>query len=258
MPRLRTEPPPAYTRFEATHHEWEAGEESGREVKDSDRFKLRFGKYQTPAFRYGATVRCEVFGEVKIVGLSDGRIPWPIGARGRYRTLVIFKGLAKAVRNESNQAVCHWWGLTPQTISKWRKALGVKRINAGTFATKSEYAQEPWAVKARRKAVSKARDPERVAKIAASRRGKPLAASVRAALRKANLGKKASEATRQKMSEAAKAWGTWPPAAGRAWTAKEDRLALTLPTAQAAKRTGRTVSAVESRRGKLRKLQRGS
>jgi hypothetical protein len=41
---------------------------------------------------------------------------------------------------------------------------------------------------------------------------------------------------------------------GRAWTTAEDRLIRTLPTAVAAKRTRRTVTAVYKRRRKLRVL----
>jgi hypothetical protein len=36
----------------------------------SDRYKLRFAQYETPAFRYGARVWDEFRGWVKIVGLS--------------------------------------------------------------------------------------------------------------------------------------------------------------------------------------------
>jgi hypothetical protein len=39
--------------------------------------------------------------------MTDAPIPWPIGKRGRGRSLVVFKGLAKAIRRESNQAICH-------------------------------------------------------------------------------------------------------------------------------------------------------
>jgi len=42
------------------------------------RFVLLFGPYSTPQFRYGGIVQDEVRGEVEIVGLSDGRIPWPM------------------------------------------------------------------------------------------------------------------------------------------------------------------------------------
>ena len=74
---------------------------------DNERFKLRFGPYKTPRFSYGATVQCEVWGEVQIVGQSDGRIPWPRGRRKGTRSrasLIVYKGLAKAVSKEANQA----------------------------------------------------------------------------------------------------------------------------------------------------------
>ena len=39
------------------------------------RFKLHFGPYRTPRFKYGAVVQDALRGEVKIVGLTAGRIP---------------------------------------------------------------------------------------------------------------------------------------------------------------------------------------
>jgi len=60
---------------------------------------------------------------------------------------------------------------------------------------------------------AKARDPVRRAKTAAARRGKPRPPEVIEALRRANLRKKLSAATRAKLSAAHKARGTWPPAA---------------------------------------------
>jgi hypothetical protein len=94
-------------------------------MRDSERFKLLFGPYRTPRFGYGKVAFCEVRGQVTICGLSDAPIPWPVGKRGRAKALVVYKGLANAVRRESNLAVCHWWGVSPQTVSLWRKALEV-------------------------------------------------------------------------------------------------------------------------------------
>jgi hypothetical protein len=79
-------------------------------MDDAERFRL-LGKYQTPRFRYGRKVLCEVRGELTITGLSDAPIPWPLGKSGRGRhSLVVYKGLAKAIRRESNQAICCWGG----------------------------------------------------------------------------------------------------------------------------------------------------
>jgi hypothetical protein len=77
-------------------------------MNDADRFKLLFGPYRTPRFRYGKVVFCEVRGEVTICGLSDAPIPWPIGKCGRAKSLVVYGHHADAVRRESNVAVAHW------------------------------------------------------------------------------------------------------------------------------------------------------
>jgi hypothetical protein len=99
------------------------------------RFDLLGRTYKTPRFRVGDVVTCSVRGEVTIVAITDGKIPWPIGKTLRARAPVVYKDLERAVRKESNQAVCYWWGITTQTVGKWRKALGVDQQNAGTQAS---------------------------------------------------------------------------------------------------------------------------
>jgi hypothetical protein len=76
------------------------------------RFKLHFGPYKTPRFKLGACVEDEIRGEVTIVGLTDARIPWPIGLKGKARAYIVYGALARAVRRESAQAVMHWWGVS--------------------------------------------------------------------------------------------------------------------------------------------------
>ena len=49
-------------------------------MPDADRHRLLFGPYRTPVFKYGDVVICESRGQVEIVGLSGGRIPWPVGS----------------------------------------------------------------------------------------------------------------------------------------------------------------------------------
>jgi hypothetical protein len=66
------------------------------------------GKYRTPRFRIGDVVACARRGEVRIVGLSDAPIPWPLGQPlkgGRRQALSLYAGLAEAVRRESAEAV---------------------------------------------------------------------------------------------------------------------------------------------------------
>jgi hypothetical protein len=221
-------------------------------VNDADRFRLLFGPYQTPRFRYGKKVLCEVRGEVVIAGLSEGPILWPLGKKGRATALVVYRGLSRAVRQESEQAVAYWWGISLSTVWKWRKALGVGATTEGTSRLRRDYFGEPWAQEAKRKARAKARDPERREKIAAPRRGKPRPHAVVEAVRQAHLGTHHSEETRRKMSEAHQRRGTRPPKAGKPWAPWEDELVRTLRPPVVAQRTGRTLSAVWSRRWQLR------
>jgi len=215
----------------------------------SSRFKLLSGPYRTPRVRLGAVLFDEVRDcEVVVCGLTDARIPWPIGKAGRARTLVLYGSLAEAVRKESRIAVCHWFGVTGQTVTKWRKALGVPVTNEGTHRLRSEYTEEEWSIEARRKGQAKNADPTRREKIGAALRGKPRPWKVIKAVIDAHTGSKHSVATKAKMSATHKARGTRPSTIGRAWTAEEDGLVRTLPAAKAAVATRRTLSAVYSRR----------
>jgi hypothetical protein len=216
-------------------------------MNDADRYRL-LGTYRTPRFRYGDTTHCEVRGELVLVGLSTAPIPWPVGRRGSAKSLVVFGGLAEAVRRESAVAVCHWWGVTAQTVTKWRRALGVGPVTEGTHRLKSVNALQPAIAAAREKARARARDPERRARIAAARRGRPRPSHVIEAVAAAHRGTSHSAESRRKMSESHKRRGTRPPKAGPAWGPWEDAAVRTLPAAEAARRTGRTLTAVYYRR----------
>src|SRR5262249_21968560 len=120
-------------------------------------------------------VFCERRGDVRIVGLSDAPIPWPIGQRlprgPGQRSLVLYADLAEAVRRESVQAVAYFWGITGQTVTLWRRGLDVARHNEGTTALKRER-HSPILVRAREAALPTLALPERAEKISASLKGK--------------------------------------------------------------------------------------
>jgi hypothetical protein len=221
-------------------------------MDDAERFRL-LGTYRTPRFRIGQRVRCLVRGGVIITGISDALLARPIakGGRGR-RSLVVYKGLARAVRRESEQAICPWWGVRTTTVWKWRKALGVGIATPGTSRLHRAYAaSDPAIIAGRRKAHAKARDPERSRKIAEAKRDKPRPPHVREAMLKASLGRRHSEESQRKMSEAHRRRGTLVPGT-IPWTRKEDELVRTVPAEVVAKRTGRSLSGVYARRRRLR------
>jgi hypothetical protein len=169
-------------------------------VDDAERFRL-LGKYKTPRFRIGQKVRCQVRGKVVITGMTYAPIPWPIakGGRGRH-SLVVYKGLARAVRRESEQGICFWWGVKTTTVWKWRKALGVGIATLGTSRLHRETMNE-IGDKMRARSVLKARDSERCRKITEARRGKPRPPHVVEAVRQARLGTTASAQTRQRLGK---------------------------------------------------------
>lgn len=158
-------------------------------MRQSERVKLNFGPYRTPRYRLGQKVVCEAPGELTIVGTTDGKIPWPIGKRGRAKSLVLYGDLAKAVKKESVLAIRHWWGIGYSTINNWRKIYGVPPSNPGTAILKREYTKLLFFRAALRKAWAKARDPFRCEKIAASKRGKKRPPHVIARMMAAKLGK---------------------------------------------------------------------
>ena len=219
-------------------------------MNDEQRFALHFGPYHAPPFNYGDVVMDEVRGEVTVVKLSDGKIPWPIGKLRQGRSLIVYGGLADAIRRESNQAVCHWWGITPQTVTKWRKALEVDPLNAGSRELFVRYGREERVLDALPLARVAASRPESRRKIAEARRGKPRPKSVIRAMRKAARGRVASDETRLKMSEAQKARHALRDV-GRDWTEAEDQLCRTFSPEAVAQATGRSLSVVYVRRSRL-------
>jgi len=212
-----------------------------------DRYKPHLAPTASPRFRYGSVVMDEARGEVVVVGITAGKIPWPIGKRGRAKSPVLYGDLAKAVQREANLAVCHWWGITGQTVTKWRKALGVDRTEGTTKLFRANAAEEGCRL-GLKKAQAKARDPERCAKIAAARRGRKMPKALFRKLVALRKGSRMSDEARRKMSEAQRRRGARPPKAGVPWTAQEDGWLRTLPTAEVVRRTGRTKMAVYNRR----------
>jgi hypothetical protein len=97
-----------------------------------NRFDLIGGRYSTPKCRIGQLVECEVRGTVRIVGLTDAKIPWPIGSRRGARSLVVYKVLERAIRMEASQAITHWWGASMSAVRTWRRALDVGPMTPGT------------------------------------------------------------------------------------------------------------------------------
>ena len=176
---------------------------------------------------------CEIRGHVVLTGLHEAPIPWPVcktQGRSTGRTsLVVYRGLARALRRESEQAICHSFGVCPTTVWKWRKALGLADTpTEGTLRRMRDLAARPAVVAGLRKAQDQAGDPQRNAKISRALKGRPKPPQVGEAVRRANRGKRASAGTRRKMSEAQRRRQV-VPVPHRSWEPWEDMLLGTVP-----------------------------
>jgi hypothetical protein len=212
-------------------------------MPNRDRFKLHFGPYRTPRFKFGGVVKDEIRGEVKIIGVSDARIPWPLAHYWAQRSIVVYGSLVRAVRRESVQAVAYWWGISVEKVRLVRRALSVPVHNLGTKRLRTRYAQTPGFRRMARKAWANAGSPERRAMARTGMLGKTHPQNVRRKIGEAQLGRIQSAATRRKISEVLKRNGTW-----RRWTAEEDAIVKASSNQDAAERTGRTLTAVYHRR----------
>jgi len=98
------------------------------------RLALLQGPYRTPDVEVGAEIACLFNGKAKVCGWGSGKIRWPLirvghGGMGAYP---MTDELARAVRSESEAAICHWWGVGSTTVAKWRRKLNVPQFNDGT------------------------------------------------------------------------------------------------------------------------------
>jgi hypothetical protein len=137
------------------------------------------------------------------------------------------------------------------TVWKWRKALDVGATTPGTSRLRHEYGIEPAQLENVARAMARARDPERRAKLSAARKGNPRPPHVGRAVAEAHRGTHHSAQTRAKMSATHRKCGTRLPKAGSHWTAEEDALVRTLSAAEVATKTRRSRQAVYDRRHEL-------
>jgi hypothetical protein len=103
-------------------------------------------------------------------------------------------------------------------------------------------------VRTLKKAQAKTGDPERRRKIAEARRGTPRPRHVIEAMRNGRLGKPHPPEVRARLAAAMREQAKAFVPCGRARTAAEDRLVRARPAAEVARRTGRTLASVYTRR----------
>ncbi|MBV9468548.1 MAG: hypothetical protein JOZ57_04835, partial [Abitibacteriaceae bacterium] len=141
-------------------------------MKDEERFKLLAGPYKSPKVKIGDPMVDEIRGPVEVGTWSKGKIPWPCIRTAGRSAFVLTGDLVKAVQNESSLAIQHWWGVSPSTVHRWRKALGCDQYNEGTLRLHREWKPEKISAADAKRGQRKGASPESRAKMTANIRAR--------------------------------------------------------------------------------------
>lgn len=90
-------------------------------------FRWRAGPYHPPTVNVGAILHDEYRGKVRVDGFTDAPIPWPgyTYNRGRHNGLmpILTGDLIRAVCEEQEVVVAHYWGVTSHMVNQWKCAI---------------------------------------------------------------------------------------------------------------------------------------
>jgi hypothetical protein len=198
-------------------------------MNDQEHFYLLFGPYVPPKIPRCRRLVCQMRGPLRVGSWSDGLIPWP----RRYRTgsIILCGDLIRAVKMESVEAVCYYWGVCRNVVRKWRLAMNVPELNAGTKMLR-RHMWSPHSA-ARQRAIIRGRNPQ-VLRHRENRNGR-----VRPLKRP-----ETSLLLRRRMAETGRPLNP----ALRLWTDRENKLLGTAPDEDIARQIGRSKTAVKGRR----------
>jgi len=92
------------------------------------KFHWRAGPYRAPVVSVGAVLHDEYRGDVEVEGFTHAPIKWPAAdyrkGRGQTPLLPILCGdLVRAVCEEDELTVAHYWGVTRYMVEQWKKAI---------------------------------------------------------------------------------------------------------------------------------------
>lgn len=216
-----------------------------------DKAPTLLGNYSPPNVKRGDWLFCEIRGKVQIGGYTDAPIPWPRLLKGGKPVLVLCGDLVEAVKTESVKAITYWWGVHPETVRKWRRALGVGRNTLGSRKLHQELFDSRIPDEAKERGLKTMHTPEARDKAAKSKRGKSVHPNSMKAIAKARTKPK-SKAWKDKMAESMRQqWAEGQRSVPNAWTPKEIALLGTDTDEAVASRIGRTEAAVGVKRRQL-------
>ena len=101
-------------------------------------YRWRAGPYRPPTVNIGKVLHDEYRGDVKVDGMTDAPIPWPGSnyKKGRHEALlpILYGDLVRAVCEEDELTVAHYWGVTRYMVEQWKRALSGAKDSDGIFA----------------------------------------------------------------------------------------------------------------------------
>jgi hypothetical protein len=90
-------------------------------------YRWQAGPYHPPRVNIGVVLHDEYRGDVRVDGMTDAPIPWPgyTYNKGLHSGLlpVLTGDLVRAVCEEEEVVVCHYWGITRHMVNQWKCAL---------------------------------------------------------------------------------------------------------------------------------------
>jgi hypothetical protein len=96
------------------------------------------GPYRPPVVKVGTVLHDEYRGDVTVDGMTDAPISWPGSkySKGRHESLlpILCGDLVRAVCEEEELTVSHYWGVTRYMVEQWKRAVaGAKDSNSVFF-----------------------------------------------------------------------------------------------------------------------------
>jgi len=101
----------------------------------SYKFRWKAGPYTPPPqVKAGDKVLDEWRGEVEVAGMTDALIPWPAFLHLGKLLPILTGDLVRAVAEESEATITHYWGVSRYHIGEWKKALTGATTKTEVFA----------------------------------------------------------------------------------------------------------------------------
>lgn len=184
-------------------------------------------------------------------GYTNAPIPWPRLLKTGRHVHIMCGDLLKAVRTESSVAMQYWFGVSSGTVSNWRRALGVGRNTPGTFKLAQDLIDVRMTEEEQERGRTISKQPEAIAKMKASKKGKPVHPNCLKALDKGRRQRRSDEVYTHTAKLISQKWANGEIVHHNAWTDEELAMLGTDTDKAVAMKIGRSVVGVALKRRKL-------